>query len=143
MGKTCRECGSKCCTYFCFEIDEPDTYEEFDDVRWYLNHEGVSVHIDEGDWYISIASRCKMLARDARCLIYADRPLICRKYDPAKCDFAPGDYGYEELFLTGEQLEAYARDTLGEEEYERAKRKVRAKLEPKRTGRTKKKGKRR
>ena len=142
MSKACRQCGAKCCTYFCFQIDEPDSYEEFDDVRWYLNHEGISVHIDEGDWYISIENRCKMLAEDGSCLIYSDRPLICRKYDTDKCDFVSGDYGYEELFLTGEQLDAYARKTLGETEYEQAKRKTSAKLEPKRPKKTKKKTKR-
>ena len=29
MSKTCQVCGAKCCTYFCFQIDEPDTYSEF------------------------------------------------------------------------------------------------------------------
>lgn len=138
MSETCQKCGAKCCGYFCFEIDEPDDYEEFEDVRWYLCHEGITVHIDEGDWFISVENRCKMLSEDDRCMIYSDRPLICRKYDLDKCDFIPGDYDYDELFLTPEQLDKYARKVLGEKQYECAKEKARAKLKPKPTKKTKK-----
>jgi len=129
MSKTCQECGAKCCKYFCFEIDEPDDYQEFEDVRWYLCHEGVTVHIDEGDWFISIENRCKMLGPDNRCTIYEERPLICRKYDPSQCDFTGGDYGYDENFTTGEQLEAYARKILGDKEFDKARQKERDKLD--------------
>jgi Fe-S-cluster containining protein len=129
MSKTCQVCGAKCCTYFCFQIDEPDTYSEFEDVRWYLCHENISVHIDEGDWYISIQNRCKMLMDDLRCRIYEDRPLICRKYSHDQCDHTEGDYGYDALFETPEELEKYARKQLGKAAYERAKAKARAKAE--------------
>jgi Fe-S-cluster containining protein len=128
MSDLCRRCGAKCCTYFCFEIDEPDDYREFEDVRWYLCHEGVSVHIDEGDWYISIANRCRNLTADGTCATYEDRPLICRKYDTSNCDFTGGDYGYDELFETPEQLEQYAIKTLGREAYEAARKAARDKI---------------
>jgi len=141
MSNRCQECGAKCCKYFCFEIDEPDDYEEFEDIRWYLCHEGVTVHIDEGDWYISIENRCRMLGPDNRCKIYTERPLICRGYDPATCDFTSGDYGYDEYFETPEQLENYAREVLGEEKFEKAKKKHRAKFERKlRKTKSRKKG---
>ena len=123
----CKECGAKCCTYFCFEIDEPDDVEEFEDVRWYLCHDGVSVHIDEGDWFISIANRCKMLSDDDECTIYDNRPLICRKYELENCDQTGGDYGYDEEFTTPDELEAYARKTLGDETFEFERTKFRAK----------------
>ena len=74
MSETCAECGAKCCRYFCFEIDEPTDYAGFEDVRWFLLHHDVSVHIDEGDWYISIGNRCKMLGLDNRCQGYDTRP---------------------------------------------------------------------
>ena len=127
MSKTCQDCGGKCCRYFCFEIDEPDTYEEFEDVRWYLLHEGVTVHIDDDDWFISIDNRCSMLADDNSCTAYDDRPLICRKYDLENCDQSGGDYGYDEEFTTPEQLEAFARKTLGDETFEFERTKFRAK----------------
>ncbi len=109
----CCKCGAKCCKYFCFEIDEPDDVGEFEDVRWYLCHEGVSVHIDEGDWYISMMNRCNMLDKNDQCTGYENRPLICRKYDLENCDQTMGDYGYDEEFNTPDELEDYARKTLG------------------------------
>jgi len=138
MSKTCKECGAKCCRYFCFEIDEPDDFEEFDDIRWYLLHEGVSVHVDEGDWFIQIDNTCRMLADDNSCMAYATRPLICRKYDPENCDYSDGDYGYDEQFTTPEELEAYARKTLGEAAYDRAKARALAKLQKKKSKKGKK-----
>ena len=132
MSDRCMTCGGKCCRYFCFEIEEPDDFEEFEDVRWYLCHEGVSVHIDEdGDWYISIANRCTMLGKNNQCQAYENRPLICRKYDPEACDQTDEDYGYQEEFDSPDELDEYARDTLGTKTYEREKRKHREKLDRK------------
>jgi len=131
MSRTCQKCGAKCCRYFCFEIDEPDSYEEFEDVRWYLCHEGVTVHVDDGDWYISIENRCKNLTDNGLCAIYEDRPLICRGYSPENCDFTGGDYGYDEFFETPEQIMDYARKTLGASTFDAERKKARAKLEGK------------
>ncbi len=131
MNGQCKKCGALCCRYFCFEIDEPDSYEEFDDIRWYLCHEGISVHIDEGDWYISIANRCKMLNSKNECTIYEDRPIICRKYEPDSCDFTGGNYDYDEEFTSPEQIDAYAKKVLGKKTYKRQKTKARAKVEKK------------
>ena len=142
MSLTCKECGAKCCRYFCFEIDEPDTYEEFEDIRWFLMHEGVTVHMDEDDdWYISIDNRCKMLGPDNRCKIYDDRPIICRRYDMSECDHSGGDYEYQVEFHTPEDVEAYARKTLGEKKFETAKARALAKIEKKHKKKTRKKKK--
>ncbi|HPS52972.1 MAG TPA: YkgJ family cysteine cluster protein [Phycisphaerae bacterium] len=122
MSKRCVECKAKCCTYFCFQIDTPETFEAFEDIRWYLCHDGVSVHIDEDDdWYIQITNRCNMLSDDCRCRIYDDRPLICRQYSADNCEGNPEigeDYGYKQEFKTPGQLDRYAFRTLGRAEYE-------------------------
>jgi Fe-S-cluster containining protein len=131
MNSQCAKCGGKCCQYFCFEIDEPDDVDEFEDVRWYLCHEGVSVHIDEGDWYICIENRCRFLGPDARCDMYDERPLICRKYDPGNCDYTQGSYDYDEEFRTPEELERYARKVLGDEVFQRKRRRARKRLDGK------------
>jgi len=138
MSPQCRECGAKCCKYFCFEIDKPETYEEFEDVRWYLCHKDVSIHIDEGDWYMFVANRCRFLRPNHLCAIYDDRPLICRDYTQDNCDHIPGEYDYDKLFETPEQLEAYARKVLGKKKFEAARAKARAKVEKKhrKTGRS-------
>ena len=132
MSKLCVECGAKCCRYFCFEIDEPEDVDEFEDVRWYLCHKGVSVHIDEDDkWFIAIMNPCRFLGGDMRCGIYPERPLICRKYDTDNCDQTAGDYGYKAEFKKPEDLEAYAREKLGNKEFDKARKKARNKLEKK------------
>jgi len=129
MSKVCIACGAKCCKYFCFEIDEPEDYAEFENIRWFLCHEGISVHIDEGDWFISIDNRCKMLTPDNRCGIYEDRPLICRQYKMENCDEVPGGYDYDMEFHTPEQIERYARKVLGVKKYEQARAKARRKVD--------------
>lgn len=130
MSELCQQCGAKCCRYFCFEIDKPESYEEFENIRWYLCHQGVSVHVDEGDWYISIENICNNLNGDNQCKDYANRPLICRRYSSGGCDYTQGAYGYEQLFTRPEQLEAYARKTLGAKAFDKARDSARAELEP-------------
>lgn len=131
MDETCNKCGGKCCTYFCFEIDEPEDYEEFEDIRWYVLHDGVTVHVDDGDWYISIENRCKALDPYGRCGIYENRPLICRSYSAEDgCDHTgSGDYEYDEEFTNSDQVERYAREVLGDDVFERQREKHRKKIE--------------
>jgi Fe-S-cluster containining protein len=137
----CRECGGKCCRYVCFQIDTPDSFEAFEDLRWFLLHEGISMHVEKGDWYISIANRCKALADDgAHCAVYADRPLICRCYSMEDCDFTDDDYGHEADLNTPEDLERYAMKVLGTEAYQEAKAKAYAKAARREARRTDKHG---
>ena len=122
--KGCVECGSRCCRYLCFQIDTPESYEEFENVRWFLMHKGVSVHIEEnGDWYMSISNICLNLGKDNLCKEYGNRPLICRKYTVDSCDFTRGAYEFTAVFKTAEQVEKYARSTLGEKRFDRARAK--------------------
>lgn len=124
----CDTCNALCCKYFCLEIDQPDTIEEYENIRWYLLHEGTSVHIDEeDDWYLQIYNPCKMLDGN-RCSIYDNRPLICRNYGET-CEITGGEYDYKEIFQTPEELEAYVRRTLGDEKYEKKLLKHYAKAE--------------
>ncbi|RPI58967.1 MAG: hypothetical protein EHM48_09600 [Planctomycetaceae bacterium] len=133
MSNLCKKCDARCCRYFCFEIDKPETYEEFENIRWYLLHEHISVHIDgEGDWCIMIENPCLNFIRSGkggRCADYDNRPLICRKYAAGSCDFAKGGYDFEELFNTAAELEAYACRMLGDYFFEQARTKARKKAE--------------
>ena len=124
MESACVKCTARCCQYFAFEIDEPDDYEQFEHVRWYLLHKGISVHVDEGRWFIAIENPCKALGADNRCTIYEHRPVICRQYDTDGCDAVEGGYDFEQFFETPESIEAYARKKLGESAFERARAKV-------------------
>lgn len=124
----CERCGAKCCRYFCFQIEQPKCFEEFENVRWFLLHKGISVHIDEGLWYIAIASECREIAPDGKCGIYDQRPVICRKYDAGNCDNTPGEYEYDQLFQTPQELEAYARKVVGDELFDEARKQMYGRL---------------
>jgi len=83
-----------CCRYFALPIDTPESREDFDDIRWYLCHEDISVFVEDGDWYLNVKNKCRHLSeKDYRCLIYDHRPTICRKYKHSDCDFVEdGDW---------------------------------------------------
>ncbi len=130
MTFSCQQCGAKCCRYFCFQIDTPDEYPEFENIRWYLCHEGVTVHIDEdGDWFMQVENICKHLDKNNQCSIYEDRPLICRSYSHDECEETGGEYMYEKEFKTPAEIEAYARKELGDEVFDKEMVNHRAKAE--------------
>ncbi len=103
----CSQCNGLCCRYVALPLDTPTTKAEYDNIRWYLAHEGISVFVDKGDWYVNFAARCKFLNRDNRCDIYETRPKICRKYNETNCDYHSGDYGYDLHFTSIEELDEY------------------------------------
>ncbi len=110
----CDRCTALCCRYFALGIDEPETPEEFDDIRWYLVHENVHVFVEDDEWYLSVQTRCRHLQDNNQCGIYEDRPKICREYTTDNCDYYTGQYDFQQYFTTPEQLEAYAQSVLGD-----------------------------
>ena len=108
----CDHCTGLCCRYFALPIDRPETPGDFDDVRWYLMHEGTSVFVENGQWYLNVEAKCKNLMRDNRCAVYEKRPRTCRNYKTDNCDYHDGSYEYEHHFTDVESLEAYARRFL-------------------------------
>jgi Fe-S-cluster containining protein len=118
MDRRCRQCDSRCCRYFCIPIPKPDLFEEFENIRWYLAHRGVSVFIDlDGEWWVRMDSRCGLLDRRGQCKDYANRSMVCRTFSPDGCEVTQGGHACEELFRTPKQLDAYARRMLGEIAY--------------------------
>jgi uncharacterized protein len=108
----CEHCTAVCCHYIALPIDEPDTKRDFDDMRWYLMHEGVTVFIEDGDWFIQFKTKCRNLQTDFKCGVYETRPTICREYKDDGCDYVGGDYEYDELFTEPEQIVAYGKKVL-------------------------------
>jgi hypothetical protein len=106
-GNLCEHCTAACCRYVALPIEEPVTRSDFEDVRWYLIHDNVSVFVEDGDWYISFATPCRHLLDDHRCGIYHTRPKICRDYTTDNCDYHSGDYGWEVHFTSPDHLDAY------------------------------------
>jgi Fe-S-cluster containining protein len=120
----CDECSGLCCRYFALPIDTPKDKGDYDDIRWFLCHKGITVFVEDGDWYISIKNKCKYLSeKDHRCKIYDKRPRICRQYRHSTCDYVEGEYDYELHFTSDKQMEEYIKAKFGDNKAE--KRKIR------------------
>ncbi len=109
----CEQCTGACCRYIALPIEEPTTRRDFDDIRWYVMHRGISVFVEEDEWYVQLSTDCTNLGPENKCAIYETRPGICREYKAADCDYEGGDYHYDSIFRTPEQVEAYAAKKLG------------------------------
>lgn len=118
----CDKCSALCCRYFALPLDNPKTARDYDNIRWYLCHENVVVFIEKKQWYIGILNRCKHLDSTNRCGIYETRPHICRKYSTDNCDYHGGDYDFDVLFTSAEQLHQYALKKLKKARARRCKK---------------------
>lgn len=104
----CRKCGARCCRYMAMEIDEPENREDYDNIRWYLLHRGVSVFIDHDDkWHVEFEAECEALGDDQLCSMYESRPVLCRGHgdESGTCEFF--DDPCQQRFETADQLTAY------------------------------------
>ena len=109
----CDHCTAACCRYVAVPLETPRRPRDYDDIRWYLMHQGISVFIEDGDWYIQFYARCNNLQSDHRCGVYPTRPVICRDYTPGECDYSGGAYGYEAVFHHPDQVDEYYRKKTG------------------------------
>jgi Fe-S-cluster containining protein len=68
------------------EIDRPTTKREYENVIWYLLHEGVSVFVeDDRRWFVEFSTPCTALNPQGLCTRYGERPQICRDYAVEDC----------------------------------------------------------
>jgi len=105
---TCEQCDALCCKSVAVEIDEPETKEDWDEIRWYLYHEDIIVYKDnDGDWLVEFQTNCKQLDKDEKCKIYEKRPKICRKHDLESCQMNGEDDIGKPVFKTVEDLNKY------------------------------------
>jgi uncharacterized protein len=107
----CFDCNGMCCRYVALQIDTPDCRRDYDHIRWYLLHEKVYVFVEHGgDWYVEFETPCGELDDASRCLIYENRPRICRRHgsdDVAECEFVSDEDAYAQRFSTAAELEEY------------------------------------
>lgn len=108
----CAYCTAKCCRYFAFPIDKPETWEDFDHLRWYMLHGRVAIFVEDETWYLMIYADCKHLQADHRCGIYEDRPQICRTYTTDDCEYDETEECYDKFFESPEQIWEYAHAVL-------------------------------
>ena len=109
----CEHCSAACCRYVALPLDKPARARDYDDIRWYLMHENISVFVDDGDWYIQFYTRCTHLGADNRCTIYETRPETCRDYEPGSCDYTGDGYDYDHLFTHAGQIEDFYHERTG------------------------------
>jgi len=109
----CEYCTAKCCKYIALPSPRnPKNWKDFDELRWFVSHQGVGVFVDDGDWYVMVHNQCRHLRDDNMCGIYETRPHICREYTTNKCEYDEY-YLYEKIFETDEQLYEYAEALIG------------------------------
>ncbi len=107
----CEHCTGKCCRYFALPIDTPETWDDFEHIRWYMVHGRVSMFVEDETWYLMVHNDCNHLMDDHRCALYENRPTICRAYTTDDCEYED-DTTYEKLFETPEQIWEYAEAIL-------------------------------
>lgn len=108
----CSYCPAKCCKYFALPLETPDTWKEFDYMRWFLLHDGATVFTEDGQWYLLVYNKCRHLRDDNLCGIYETRPQICRDYTADKCEY-DDLWVYERYLETPEQVADYAEAVMG------------------------------
>ena len=59
-GILCEHCTAVCCRYIALPIDTPQERSDFDDIRWYLLHEGISVFVEDGP-AVQVQRRCRVI----------------------------------------------------------------------------------
>jgi Fe-S-cluster containining protein len=127
-GNLCEHCVGYCCRHIALPIDVPEKISDFDDIRWYLLHDGVGVFVEDDQWYLQINVTCRHLQPDFRCGIYETRPQICRDYSTDNCDYHSGDYGYQHHFLSAEHLDHFIAENIKTPGKKSAKSKTKAKV---------------
>ncbi len=98
---------AKCCTYFAFEIDEPQSRKDYESYLWKIAHEKVSIYIQKGKWHIMIHTKCQFLTEDNLCGIYEYRPYLCREHSTENCEYTNDEYDFTEHFKSYDELLEY------------------------------------
>lgn len=107
----CEYCTAKCCRYFALPIETPETFEDFEYIRWFLLHDRATVFKEDEDWYLLVHTECRHLQADNRCGIYDTRPKICREYSTKDCEYED-DWTYDFYLETSAQVGEYMEAVL-------------------------------
>ncbi len=91
-----QDCGARCCRYITVEIAAPRSHDDWDEMRWWLAHEGVVVSKSDEGWLLHIETRCGNLRADNACAIYPHHMRTCEDYDASNCEYTgPLDQDFE------------------------------------------------
>ncbi|MGE3243559.1 MAG: YkgJ family cysteine cluster protein [Pirellulales bacterium] len=107
----CEYCTAKCCRYFALPIETPETFEDYEFIRWFLLHDRATIFREDEDWYLLVHTTCEHLQADNRCGIYETRPQICRDYTTKDCEY-DDDWTYDFYLETADQVAEYTEAVL-------------------------------
>ncbi len=107
----CEYCTAKCCRYFALPIETPESFEDYEFIRWFLLHDRATVFKEDDDWYLLVYTECEHLQSDNRCGIYETRPQICRDYTTKDCEY-DDDWTYDFYLETADQVAEYTEAIL-------------------------------
>ena len=110
----CDNCpDSSCCKDVTVEIDDPEDFEDWDEIRWMVAHKNVSVYRDdEEDWLVEFKTPCDKLDESGKCTVYDKRPKTCKEHPEANCVHNGEDDDDEIRFNTMEEVEKYVREKV-------------------------------
>ena len=122
----CGQCTALCCRHIALEIDTPEEYEDFENLRWYLIHEDTQIFVDDDVWFLQVFRKCTWLDGN-KCGNYENRPTICAEYSNELCDFD----GVESdmTFKNVEELEAYRDEFCARQEREKVRDMLESRVE--------------
>jgi len=108
----CFSCKGMCCRYVTVDYPAPTTWEDFDEIRWYILHKGVIVYKveDEDTWRIEFQTPCKHLDQETGlCKIYSHRPDVCKEYSTEECGWLDelSSEGCEVYIASDDDLKKY------------------------------------
>lgn len=106
----CSKCDGHCCKYVTVELDPPKEDIDFEELKWFLCHENVTVYIDHEDgWYVEFQTPCKFQdPKTNLCKIYEKRTRVCAEHGTEDCEDADDcEEFYKRLFTKPEDIEAY------------------------------------
>ena len=101
----CDGCPGLCCKGLESKVTRPRTAQEIADVRWQLHFEHIQFFIRNRYWYQLLVTPCMYLDENNFCVVYDERPPVCREHLPPSCE----RYGsiYDTLIATPEALDTF------------------------------------
>jgi hypothetical protein len=112
-------CEARCCRYITTILPPPKRKVEFDELSWFLAHEGVSIYVQGRRWHLEVAVTCRYLRPDNLCAIYENRPSVCRDHEPEACEHSAA-IEYALHFKTREEFDRWCAERREREKRRRS-----------------------
>ena len=107
----CEYCTAKCCRYFALPIETPETFEEFEFIRWFLLHDRASVFQEDDDWYLLVHTDLQAPAGRQPLRHLRNPPANLPRLHTDNCEY-DDDWTYDFYLETAEQVWEYTEAVL-------------------------------